>query len=656
MNRTPILDRSFVQVVAQFIVTSYALGLIVAQSAEAADGAANLVAARGQENAMSSPSRSSGRGVEPTTNSIGMKLVPIPAGEFMMGAEEDRTAVLNQFPYADPKWLAGEAPRHHVRISKTFLMGQYEVTLGQFLTFYHASGYKLESERDGKPGWGYQNGRLVETSALRRPAAPLTSHPPTPSSAAAPSLRTPSPVPEVALDGTPPPAGALALIRGIPHVRQKPDFCGEACAEMVLSWLGRGGTQDDVFDVAGIDPSLGRGAITPELKRGLERLGFRVGEVWYPVEAARAAAELGRQFADLYADLVRGIPSIVCMHYDEGPHTTEHFRLVVGYDPATDEVVYHEPAEDDGAYRRMKRARMLRLWPLAYDAAHWTVIRFRLDLDPAAVRPPAQPLVHGHTPSEYAQHVLALKERLGPAFSVVLEPPYVVAGDEPEATVRAHAEDIVELGEGQPRGRLLHRGAEAHPQRLALQGRAQLPQEGNRALPRRAHDALRLLLVRARRAGDEHRHRRRHARPRRWSTPSSRSTSRRRPPGSTRAWARSSSRQTSATGTSSGAPTGASPPSRRRSPSTARRRSRRSSAPTRTPSTKRIPGPTTRPRATSATTCRSGGCWCASTAPSGRTTPKIPTGAATLRHVLGEGDLAAFQPKWEGYVAKLHFP
>jgi Peptidase_C39 like family/Protein of unknown function (DUF1570) len=284
---------------------------------------------------------------------------------------------------------------------------------------------------------------LAGCTERSRPAAPTTSHPPTPSSDAAPSLRTPSPVPEIALDGTPPPAGALALIRGIPHVRQKPDFCGEACAEMVLSWLGRGGTQDDVFDVAGIDPSLGRGAITPELKRGLERLGFRVGDVWYAVEAARGAAELGRQFADLYADLVRGIPSIVCMHYDEGPHTTEHFRLVVGYDPVTDEVVYHEPAEDNGAYRRMKRTRMLRLWPLAYDAAHWTVIRFRLDLDPAAVRPPAEPLVHGHTPSEYAQHVLALKERLGPAFSVVLEPPFVVAGDEPEATVRAHAEDIV---------------------------------------------------------------------------------------------------------------------------------------------------------------------------------------------------------------------
>jgi len=261
---------------------------------------------------------------------------------------------------------------------------------------------------------------------------------------AAPSPRTRSPATDVVLEVPPPPGATLALLRGIPHVRQKPDFCGEACAEMALSWLGRGGTQDDVFDLAGIDPELGRGAITPELKRALSRLGFRVGDVWYPVEAAQAAAELGRRFAELYADLVQGVPSIVCMHYGDGPHTTEHFRLIVGYDPAADEVIYHEPAEDHGAYRRMKRGRMLRLWPLVYDPSRWTLIRFRIDLDPAAARPAATPLVHGHTPAEYAQHVLALKERLGPGFSVVLQPPFVVAGDQGERAVRSHAENIVD--------------------------------------------------------------------------------------------------------------------------------------------------------------------------------------------------------------------
>lgn len=58
------------------------------------------------------------------TNTLGMKLVEIPAGEFMMGAEEDRVDTLNNFSYCDPKWLDGELPRHKVRITKRFYMGQ----------------------------------------------------------------------------------------------------------------------------------------------------------------------------------------------------------------------------------------------------------------------------------------------------------------------------------------------------------------------------------------------------------------------------------------------------------------------------------------------------------------------------------------------------
>jgi hypothetical protein len=33
-----------------------------------------------------------------------------------------------------------------------------------------------------------------------------------------------------------------------------------------------------------------------------------------------------------------------------------------------------------------------------------------------------------------------------------------------------------------------------------------------------------------------------------------------------------------------------------------------------------------------------------------------PTGAHTLRRVLGEPDLAAFKPRWEAFVSELHFP
>ena len=81
----------------------------------------------------------------------------------------------------------------------------------------------------------------------------------------------------------------------------------------------------------------------------------------------------------MHADLVKGIPTIVCMHYDSSPNTTEHMRLVVCYRPKIDEVYYLDPAETGTTYRHMKRATFLSLWPLKYDPAKWLVIRFRME-------------------------------------------------------------------------------------------------------------------------------------------------------------------------------------------------------------------------------------------------------------------------------------
>ena len=60
------------------------------------------------------------------TNSIGMKLVLIPAGEFTMGSSDG---------------TSDERPPHKVRIAKPFYLGQYEVTVGHFRQFANESGY-----------------------------------------------------------------------------------------------------------------------------------------------------------------------------------------------------------------------------------------------------------------------------------------------------------------------------------------------------------------------------------------------------------------------------------------------------------------------------------------------------------------------------------
>jgi hypothetical protein len=230
------------------------------------------------------------------------------------------------------------------------------------------------------------------------------------------------------------PPGATVILARIPHVAQKPDFCGEACAEMALRGLGKPIDQDDVFDASGLDPALGRGVYTAELKTALERIGFRVGNVWRSAAPGEVNEALSRELAELVADLRRGIPSIVCMHYGEGPGTTEHFRLIVGYDAERDDIVYHEPAESDGAYRRMPRDRFLSLWPLR-SSKDATLIRLRLEPEEIAV--PARPA--GARRAAYAQHVMSLRRRIPAGFTWVVEPPFVVIGDGGREAVRASA-------------------------------------------------------------------------------------------------------------------------------------------------------------------------------------------------------------------------
>jgi len=234
---------------------------------------------------------------------------------------------------------------------------------------------------------------------------------------------------------------AAVLIRDVPHVRQKPDFCGEACAEMYLRKRGAKIDQDQVFNASGLDPLLGRGCYTADLQRALTQLGFKLPEVFAKVRVAELAADMESQWKRLHAALVQGVPSIVCMRFNQQPNTTEHFRLVLGYDPRTDEVIFHDPAVETGAYLRMKRAEFLALWPLKYAQNEWTLIRLQLDV--SQIKSPAA--TAGFQAADYCQHIMGLKERLpSKDFQVLIEPPFVVVGDEPLATVKQRSADTIQ--------------------------------------------------------------------------------------------------------------------------------------------------------------------------------------------------------------------
>ncbi len=236
------------------------------------------------------------------------------------------------------------------------------------------------------------------------------------------------------------------LIEGVPHVRQKPDFCGEACAEMVLRKLGKKLDQDFVFNQSKLDPHEGRGCYTVDLARALTAIGFRVGPVWQKIPVAAADASLDKAFNAILADLKAGFPSIVCTHFDDRPGTTEHFRLVLGYDPKTEEVIYHDPAVADGAYLRMKKSQFLKLWPLKYSNDTWTLVCMRMDPDDAKLSlTAASGKPSKFSPADYAQHVLKLKAKLPEAdgFAITLQPPFVVIGDESAETVKSRSEKTV---------------------------------------------------------------------------------------------------------------------------------------------------------------------------------------------------------------------
>ncbi|MCP4378862.1 MAG: hypothetical protein GY794_22140, partial [bacterium] len=108
----------------------------------------------------------------------------------------------------------------------------------------------------------------------------------------------------------------LLIIREMPHVMQLPDFCGEACSEMVLRKLGKKITQSQVFNASGLNPVLGRGCYSGDLRKALQKIGFSVGNVFYYVQAAESEKGMKRQFDAVLGDLKRGWPSIVCMRYD----------------------------------------------------------------------------------------------------------------------------------------------------------------------------------------------------------------------------------------------------------------------------------------------------------------------------------------------------
>jgi sulfatase modifying factor 1 len=84
------------------------------------------------------------------TNSIGMKLVYIPAGSFMMGSGDSAAQLAREYDIKE-RYFTNEFPQHQVRISKGFWMGQTEVTQGQYKSVMNAQPWSITSGAQEDP-------------------------------------------------------------------------------------------------------------------------------------------------------------------------------------------------------------------------------------------------------------------------------------------------------------------------------------------------------------------------------------------------------------------------------------------------------------------------------------------------------------------------
>ncbi len=89
-----------------------------------------------------------------TTNSVGMKMVLIPPGEFMMGSTDEQVAAtmkvadeLKIDQWTKDRIQKNERPQHRVVITKPFFVSATEVTVGQFKRFSAATGLVTEAEK-----------------------------------------------------------------------------------------------------------------------------------------------------------------------------------------------------------------------------------------------------------------------------------------------------------------------------------------------------------------------------------------------------------------------------------------------------------------------------------------------------------------------------
>ena len=91
------------------------------------------------------------------SNSLGMTMMLIPPGEFLMGSSPEQIETALHWLTMVPRVAQGEAdrirneeqPQHRVLLTRPIRIGRTEVTVGQYRRFVTATNYVTETERFG---------------------------------------------------------------------------------------------------------------------------------------------------------------------------------------------------------------------------------------------------------------------------------------------------------------------------------------------------------------------------------------------------------------------------------------------------------------------------------------------------------------------------
>ena len=97
--------------------------------------------------------------------SIGIRLVSIPSGSFVMGTTNDQINLLTKYPIAKRDFIKQHEPAHRVSINQ-FWIASHEVTVSQFRRFADEEHFQTDAEKDGQggKGWNEKTGAFEKDS------------------------------------------------------------------------------------------------------------------------------------------------------------------------------------------------------------------------------------------------------------------------------------------------------------------------------------------------------------------------------------------------------------------------------------------------------------------------------------------------------------